>query len=74
MSWKDEWRDEKDESGLTWDEFHERQFVHVSELSSATRTLEQLDKHVRACANEYREMKRELHEVRVLLESEEFDP
>lgn len=74
MSWKDEWRDEKDASGLTWDEFHERQFVHVSELDGATKTLEALDEHVRACANEYQSMKRELHEVRVLLESEDFEP
>lgn len=74
MSWKDDYRAQKEESGLTWDEFHERRFVHVDELDSATATLEQLDEHVRACRNEYREMKRELHEVRRLLESEDFEP
>ena len=73
MSWKDEFREEKNESGLTWDEFHARRFVHVDELDSATETLERLDEHVRACRDEYQELKRELHEVRRLLESEEFD-
>lgn len=73
MSWKDEWREEKDASGLTWGEFHERRFVHVDDLSSATATLEDLDEHVRACRNEYQQMKRELHEVRRLLQSEDID-
>ena len=74
MTWKDEYREQKDESGLTWDEFHKRRFVHVDELDSATETLEALDEHVQAVANEYQALKRELHEVRVLLESEEFEP
>lgn len=74
MSWKDDHRSEKEQSGLTWDEFHNRRFVHVSELDSATTAIEDLAEHVRACRNEYQQMKRELHEVRVLLESKEFDP
>lgn len=74
MSWKDDYREEKDASGLTWDEFHDRRFVHVDELDSATTTLADLRDHVDAAAREYRDMKRELQEVRRLLESEEFDP
>jgi len=74
MTWKDDYRSEKDASGLTWDEFHDRRFVHVDDLDGATATLEQLDETVRALRNEYRDLKRELSEVRVLLESEDFDP
>lgn len=74
MSWKDDYRDEKDESGLTWDEFHDRRFVHVDDLDGATATLEQLDETVTALRNEYRDLKRELSEVRIMLESDEFDP
>jgi hypothetical protein len=74
MSWKDDYRDEKDESGLTWDEFHERRFVHVDDLDGATATLEQLDETVTALRNEYRDLKRELSEVRIMLESDEFEP
>lgn len=72
MTWKDEYREQKEQSGLTWDEFVDREMLHVSELGSATRTLERLDEHVRACRNEYQQMRRELQEVRILMESEEF--
>jgi len=74
MSWKDDHRDEKEASGLTWDEFHDRRFVHVDDLDGATATLEQLDETVTALRNEYRDLKRELSEVRIMLESDEFDP
>jgi flagellar biosynthesis chaperone FliJ len=74
MTWKDEYADEKAESGLTWDEFHERRFIHVDELDSATATLADLSEQVEALTNEYKELRRELQEVRILMESEEFDP
>ena len=70
--WKDEWREEKNASGLTWDEFHRERFVHVDDLAAAE--LEAIREHLDAVEREYRQMKRELHETRVLLESEEFDP
>jgi flagellar biosynthesis chaperone FliJ len=74
MTWKDDYADEKAESGLTWDEFHERRFIHVDELDSATATLADLSEQVEALTNEYKELRRELQEVRILMESEEFDP
>mgnify|MGYP000544757853 CR=1 FL=1 len=74
MSWKDDYADEKAESGLTWDEFHERRFIHVDDLDSATATLADLSKQVEALTNEYRELRREIQEVRILMESDEFDP
>ena len=74
MSWKDDYADEKAESGLTWDEFHERRFIHVDDLDSATATLDGLAEQVEALTNEYKELRRELQEVRILMESDEFDP
>jgi len=74
MTWKDEYADEKAESGLTWDEFHERRFIHVDDLDSATATLDGLAEQVEALTNEYKELRRELQEVRILMESDEFDP
>ena len=74
MSWKDEYRDEKADSGLTWDEFHEQRFIHVDELDGATRTLEELDENVRALTYEYQQLRRQLGEIMMLLESDEFDP
>ena len=74
MSWKDEYREEKEASGLTWSEYHDRHFVHVSELDTAGQTLAELRDHVEACTNEYEDLKREFAEVRILLESEDHDP
>jgi hypothetical protein len=72
MSWKDDYRDEKEASGLTWDEFHEKRFVHVDDIAAAE--LAEIREHLDAVRNEYRDLKRELFEVRAMLESDEFDP
>lgn len=70
--WREEYRSEKEESGLTWDEFHEKRFVHVDDI--ADEELDALREHLEAVKNEYRDLKRELFEVRTMLESDEFDP
>ena len=72
MTWKDDYREEKEASGLTWDEFHRERFVHVDDI--ADEELEQVRDHLEAVRNEYRDLKRELFEVRTMLESDEFDP
>ena len=41
---------------------------------SADEELEQIRDHLEAVRNEYRDLKRELFEVRTMLESDEFDP
>lgn len=74
MSWRDEFREEKEASGLTWDEFHEQEFVHVDDLDGLRETIEGLREDVNDLAGEYRQTKRELHEVRLMLESDEFEP
>ena len=71
MSWKDDYRDEKQESGLTWDEFHRERFVHVDSIAAAE--VEQVCEHLDAVKREYQQLKRELFELRVLAGYEEPD-
>ena len=71
MSWKDDWQEEKDESGLTWDEFHRQRFVHVDNIAAAE--VEQVCEHLDAVKREYQQLKRELFELRVLAGYEEPD-
>ena len=70
-SWKDDYRDEKAESGLTWDEFHRERFVHVDSIAAAE--VEQVCEHLDAVKREYQQLKRELFELRVLAGYEEPD-
>ena len=71
MSWKDDYRDEKQESGLTWDEFHRERFVHVDSIAAAE--VEQVCEHLDAVKREYQQLKRELFELRVLAGYEDPD-
>ena len=70
--WKDRHRERKERSGLSWNEYVEQRLVHVEDIPESE--LAEIREHLEAVRNEYRDMKRELHETRVLLESEEFDP
>ena len=63
-SWKDDWQEEKQESGLTWDEFHRQRFVHVDDIAAAQ--VNQVCEHLDAVKREYQQLKRELFELRVL--------
>ena len=72
MTWKDDYREQKDASGLTWDEFVQRRLVHVDDIPESE--LAEIREHLEAVRNEYRDLKRELFEVRVMLESEDFEP
>ena len=71
MSWKDDYREEKQESGLTWDEFHRERFVHVDHIAAAQ--VEQVCDHLDAVKREYQQLKRELFELRVLAGYEDND-
>jgi len=66
MSWKDDYRSEKDKSGLTWDEYHARYFVHRHDLDDLHTQIKQLTEHVEANKNTYKKMQHELHELRVM--------
>ena len=71
MSWKDDHREEKQKSGLTWDEFHRQRFVHVDDIAAAQ--VNQVCEHLDAVKREYQQLKRELFELRVLAGYEEPD-
>ena len=70
MSWKDDYREEKEASGLSWAEFHRTRFVHVDEVGQFAEQVEEISEHLEAVRNEYRDLKREIHEVRVLAQSD----
>ena len=71
MSWKDDHREEKQKSGLTWDEFHRQRFVHVDDIAAAQ--VNQVCEHLDAVKREYQQLKRELFELRVLAGYEDKD-
>ena len=70
-NWKDDYADDKAESGLTWDEYHKRRFVHVDELDDMVDSIAQLTEHVEAVTNTYQRMQRDIHELRVLVDRDE---
>ena len=72
MSWKDEYRERKEASGLTWDEFVQQRLVHVDDIPESE--LAEIREHLDAVRREYRDMKREVYELKTMLESDEFDP
>ena len=72
MTWKDQYREKKERSGLTCDEFVTQRLVHVDEIPESE--LDAIATHLEAVRNEYRDLKRELFEARTMLESDEFDP
>mgnify|MGYP006914312621 CR=1 FL=1 len=71
MSWKDQYRDRKEASGLTWDEFVDQKLIHVDDIADSK--LDDLTEHLEAVRNEYRDLKCEVFEVRKLAESDEYD-
>jgi len=66
-NWKDDCREHKEQTGLSWDEYHARYFVHRHELDDLHTQIETLTEHVEANKNTYQKMQRELHEVRALV-------
>jgi len=68
MSWKDDYREQKEQSGLAWDEFVRQRLVHVDDITDAK--LDRIDEHLQAVQDEYQRLRRELHETRVLVEAE----
>jgi uncharacterized protein YbaA (DUF1428 family) len=72
MSWKDDYRERKEASGLTWDEFVQQRLVHVDDIPESE--LAEIREHLEAVRREYRDMKREVYELKTMLESDEFGP
>jgi ATP-dependent protease HslVU (ClpYQ) peptidase subunit len=74
MSLKDEYAEEKEQSGLTWDQFVSRKLYHEDDLQDFAGVVADLHAELEALREEYEALRHELNEVRTLLESDEFDP
>jgi hypothetical protein len=70
--WKDRHRERKEQSGLSWDDYVNQRLVHVEDIPESE--LAEIREHLEAVRNEYRDMKREVFELKTMLESEEFEP
>jgi len=66
MSWKDEYRERKSDSGLTWDEFVEQRLHHADELDNLRQDVQQLDSDIAELTTALKRLYRELHEANVL--------
>ena len=69
-SWKDRWREHKQETGLTWDEYHRKYFQHEEDIEDLRDSVERLDEHVQAVTEAYDELRQELWEIRTLMEGD----
>jgi hypothetical protein len=70
--WKDRHRERKEASGLSWNDYVNQRLVHVDDIPESE--LAEIREHLDAVQREYRDMKREVFELKTMLESEEFDP
>lgn len=66
MSWKDDYRERKSDSGLTWDEFVEQRLHHADELDDLRQDVQQLDSDIAELTTALKRLYRELHEANVL--------
>jgi hypothetical protein len=63
---RDEYREAKEESGLTWDEFVDRKIVHRDEIDHLEQQVGQLESQVVTLTKVIKRLQRELHEANVL--------
>lgn len=70
MTWKDDWREHKEGTGLSWAEYHDRWFVHRSEIDELHEQIERLDKHLQAATESYKQMHRDVFEKHIM---EQYD-
>jgi flagellar motility protein MotE (MotC chaperone) len=66
MSWKDQYRERKEDSGLTWDEFVEQRLHHADELDDLRQDVQALDSDIAQLTTALKRLYRELHEHNVL--------
>jgi len=66
MSWKDDYRERKDDSGLTWDKFVEQRLHHADELDDLRQDVQQLDSDIAELTTALKRLYRELHDANVL--------
>jgi len=66
MSWKEDYRDAKEESGLTWDEFVQQRLHHTDELDDLRQDVQELDSDIDQLTTALKRLYRELHEHNIL--------
>jgi len=76
--WKDRWRDHKDDTGLTWGEYHDRYFTHdhdradlKARIAELEGTIERLQDHLEAVEATYQRMHRDVFEQQIMEDKDE---
>jgi len=63
---RDEYRAKKEESGLTWEQFVEREIYHQDEIDGLEQQVGALENQVVTLTTVIKRLQRELHEANVL--------
>jgi polyhydroxyalkanoate synthesis regulator phasin len=71
--WKDQYRDRKDASGKTWDEFVTTELHHEDELDDLRSQVERLTDDVDALSEHVRDLRNNIGEVLILARGEADD-
>jgi len=66
MSWKEDYRQKKEESGKTWDEFVQEDLYHQDEIDGLEQQVGALENQVVTLTKVIKRLQRELHEANVL--------
>jgi phage shock protein A len=67
MSWKDEYRDRKQASGKTWDEFVATELHHEDEIDDLRSEVERLADDVATLTEHVRDLRNNIGEVLILV-------
>jgi len=66
MSFREDYREQKEESDLTWDEFVEREIYHKDEIDHLEQQVGQLESQVVTLTKVIKRLQRELFERNIL--------
>lgn len=66
MSWKEDYRTKKEESGKTWDEFVQEDLYHQDEIDGLEQQVGALENQVATLTTVIKRLQRELHEMNIL--------
>jgi iron uptake system EfeUOB component EfeO/EfeM len=69
-NWKDDYREQKQESGKTWDEFVQTELHHEDELDDLRQEIDQLSTDVSELSKHVRELRNNIGEVLILAQHE----
>jgi polyhydroxyalkanoate synthesis regulator phasin len=73
MSWRDHYREEKEASGKTWDEFVRTELHHEDELDDLRSEVERLTDDVDALTEHVEDLRNNIGEVLILARGENDD-